>query len=267
MTLRGIAASALAVCFFAFASAAGETTATTATQARSADTLVAVVTFDLTGAITVALPNGTPVGTTTGSPTLIPAGYYSFNLASIGPCTWVPYFELLGPGVNIADNMDQGEEYSSSDVVNLQPNSTYTWASSDAPTVIHTFRTSADVVGTKPVAVKWTGPFSTKATTSSDIVGSNIAKGTLAASVAANGTVALTMKGKPVTKLASGKYTLTITDKSTNGGLVLVPAKHHALNLTSASFVGKRSVLITLSAGKWSITSKLGSKTSPLVVS
>src|SRR5262249_53853499 len=67
------------------------------------------VTFTPAGKITVTLPDGTPVGTTAGAPTTIPAGYYTLLFYGPGECINLPLFELRGPGVNINDDMLGGE--------------------------------------------------------------------------------------------------------------------------------------------------------------
>src|SRR5262245_60155275 len=42
------------------------------------------VNYTAAGLVTVTLPDGTPVGSTSGAPTVIPAGYYSLNLSGPG---------------------------------------------------------------------------------------------------------------------------------------------------------------------------------------
>ena len=53
---------------------------------RSAANPTIRVQFSLTGTITVAGPNGAPLGTTSGQPTVIPAGYYTILLLGPGGC-------------------------------------------------------------------------------------------------------------------------------------------------------------------------------------
>ena len=63
------------------------------------------VTFFANGQISVALPDGTPVGTTSGAPTVIPAGVYTISVLGPGGCTQLPLFDLSGPGVRLQDDM------------------------------------------------------------------------------------------------------------------------------------------------------------------
>ena len=92
------------------------------------------------GAISVALPNGQPVGVTSGAPTVIPAGFYTVVLTGPGGCTAMPHFNLNGPGEAIHDNLNEGESDNFTYNAYFLPNSTYTWSSDAAPCVVHTFR-------------------------------------------------------------------------------------------------------------------------------
>ncbi len=120
-----------------------------AAASRGADGPALDVTFFTDGTISLTLPDGTPVGTTSGAPTVIPAGYYTLLLAGPGGCSELPYFELHGPGENILNDMDLGEMKATATAY-FQPNSTYTWRDNGIPGVIYTFTTSSTVVGTPP---------------------------------------------------------------------------------------------------------------------
>jgi hypothetical protein len=252
--------AALAACLLAFAPAA---------QSRSAQSLSLNVEFSYTGQISVTLPNGTPVGTTSGSPTVIPAGYYSVILSGPGGCTLTPYFMLRGPGVAITDNMAQGEDFFTEIVTNLLPNSTYTWRNSDNPSVVYTFTTSGDIVGTQPPPAVWNGPTSGKKSQNSDIVGSNLSpfRGALAGTVGTGGQLTLTYKGKRVVTLKAGRYTFAVTDRSTTNGLQMVSGKRKAVRVSAADFVGRLTASVTLSAGKWVFSTVPAKQAQTVVVS
>jgi hypothetical protein len=60
-----------------------------------------------------------------------------------------------------------------------------------------------------------------KGTPSTDLVGSSVPKpvrGTLQGKLTANGNLTLTLKGKPVSKLQSGRYSFAIADQDRKGG-------------------------------------------------
>jgi hypothetical protein len=221
------------------------------------------VTFFTDGTISLTLPDGTPVGTTSGAPTVIPAGYYTLLLAGPGGCSELPYFELHGPGENILNDMDLGEMKATATAY-FQPNSTYTWRDNGIPGVIYTFTTSSTVVGTPPAPSS--GRSSSPAsgahptTSSEDVVGSSIApfRGRLSAVVTAAGRLSVAFHGKSVARLRAGRYTISVTDRSSTDGLALEKAQRKTVQVSGETFVGKRSLSVLLTAGKWLFLPRLG---------
>lgn len=214
------------------------------------------VRFSLTGTITATLPDGTPLGTTSGPPPVIPAGYYTVNLIGPGGCANIPYFELNGPGESIINNLTEGEL--DNDVVNafFQPNSTYTWRNRDLPGSVFTFATSSQVVGTPPAHAGPGGLTGSGHTTvsSSDFVGSAILplRGTLKVAVTAGGKLSIAYNGKSVASLKAGRYTLAVTDQSATSGFSLQKTSHLARAITGRKFRGRTSLAkFELTAGKW----------------
>jgi hypothetical protein len=234
-----------------------------ASQARpAAVTLSLYVTFSPTGTITVALPDGTPVGASSGAPTLIPAGYYTLVMSGPGACTQLPTFELKGPGEDISSDMTAGEVDMTSQEAYFRPSSTYMWRNSLFPSVLHTFVTTATAEGSVPVATP-PGAANSKSTVSSkDIVGSGNApfRGTLAGTVDPAGKLSLAFKGRGLTSLKAGRYTITVTDRSGSSGLLLQKAKRAAVAITGPTFVGKRSASVTLTPGRWSFATRAGGR-------
>jgi hypothetical protein len=220
-------------------------------EGRESASLTLDVTFFANGQISVALPDGTPVGTTSGAPTVIPAGVYTISVLGPGGCTQLPLFDLSGPGVRLQDDMIGGEVTSEAHLTTFQPNSTYTWRTdNDSASPVHTFVTSSQVLGTAPVPTS-TAPTSTTPL-SQDIVGSAVIpfRGTLDGTVSASGKLSLSYKGKSVRQLAAGQYTFKITDRSSSRGFILEKSPK-TLSLTAAPFVGKRSAKVDLTVGKW----------------
>lgn len=260
---RLLATAALAAALLALAPAA---------QGRTAANLSLVVNFLASGSITVTLPDGTPVGVASGSPTVIPAGFYTVQEIGPGGCTNLPYFDLRGPGESIVDNMDEGELAAATINANFQPNSTYTWRNDNLnPPVVYTFVTSSVIEGTAPLPPAATGitAGSHSSATSTDVVGSGLAplRGALAAAVSAAGKLSLAAGGKSVTTLTAGRYTITVNDRSRKSGFMLESAKHATLSITGVAFVGKRSTTVDLTAGRWYLTpSPSAKKTASIVV-
>ena len=241
-----------------------------AAEAHQSVQLTLNVLFDATGNINVATPDGTPVGVTSGTPTVIPAGYYSIDLQGPGGCTLTPYFQLIGPGISLTDNMAQGEEWETEYVEFLQPNSTYVWHNSQFPNVAHTFQTNGSVLGTQAPRVVWTPPKGAKGSANSSIIGSQaslVRRGTVEATVSPAGKITLTYKGKTVTKLAPGNYLIKVVDQSKSAGFVLTKTKSGSLSVTDAAYVGTRWASVPFSRGSWSVATKAGGKQTPLLVS
>jgi hypothetical protein len=233
----------------------GALLAAPAAEGRRAAAPTIVVNFAATGVVTATL-NGAPLGTTSGTPTVIPGGYYSVLLNGPGDCINLPLFELSGPGVDIQDDMQGGEVDTHSLPTYFTPNSTFTWHIDRQQSVVYTFRTSSDVVGSATA----TGTGSTSASsksgggaTSQDVVGSALTpfRGTLSGIVTAAGRLSIAYKGKSVTSLKAGRYAISVVDRSSSNGFA-VKGKRSTVSVTGMAFVGKRTVTLNLAAGRWS---------------
>src|SRR5215831_16948955 len=119
--------------------------------AQGASPLTLNVTFFANDTVAVTLGDGTPVGTTSGAPTIIPAGYYTVQISGpMGLPNGLPYFQLTGPGVDLLSNLNEGGVDSARDQVTFATSSTYTWTDDAIPGVVHTFVTSAEIGGAAP---------------------------------------------------------------------------------------------------------------------
>ena len=250
----------------AIALAAGVLSLAPAADARNAAGPSLQVTFAANGSIAVTLADGTPVGSLSGTPTSIPAGFYTVLLAGPGGCTYLPTFELKGPGESISSNLQDGEVTSTGFNADFLPNSTYVWRNDGTtPPTTYTFATSSDVVGSAPSASTGPGKLGPVSIVSSQsVVGSSVLrfKGVLAGSVSAGGVASLAFKGKPFAKLPAGTYTLTITDRSTADGFMLQKAGHRAMTISGMSSRGRHSATVHLTAGRWSFAAgNAGKKT------
>jgi hypothetical protein len=240
-----------------------------AAHGSRAATLSLRVTFTPAGTITVTLPDGTPVGTTAGAPTTIPAGYYTLLFYGPGECINLPLFELRGPGVNINDDMLGGETDVHTLYATFAPNATYTWHSDRNEATVYTFRASSDVVGTSPATTTSAGTSSSTAkATSQDIVGSGVLpfRGTITGAVSAAGRLTLAYKGKSVSNLHAGRYTVAVDDRSSTNGFLLQKQKHAPVSITGGMFLGKRSLAVNLTTGRWLVMPSAGKPTYAIVV-
>ncbi len=193
--------------------------------------------------------------------TAIAPGTYQLTLAatdfeSCGP-TNLPSFQLSGPGVLVQSPIDAGTGAAADYTVTFQPSSTYLAQDLNQPLSKITFTTLAS--GTPPVVNLPTTPPKTVTTTSSSAApigtkagpkSSLVFRGTLEGIVSAAGKPTLSFKGKTVTQLTAGKYTLRVDDKSKSGGFLIQEPPRIATSVTGLSFVGTRMVTIDLTAGQ-----------------
>jgi hypothetical protein len=84
--------------------------------------------------------------------------------------------------------------------------------------------------------------------------------GTLAATVNPTGKLTLRFKGKAVSKLKSGRYRITVVDKTAARSFLVQAAKQAAITISTVPFVGTRSVTVNLKPGQWSFFTSAGSK-------
>jgi hypothetical protein len=199
----------------------------------------------------------------------------------------VHMFQLTGPGVDLQTDMDGGDNKSELYSTTLEPNSVYTFQDTDQPglgTVV--FNTSGMASGV-PSGSTGAGSPSPGATSpgssrpsSSSSVSSNVSitatapsasrlayRGTLSASVSEAGTLALSYRGKSVSSLVAGRYTVAVDDRSPRSGFILQELTHPPLSLSGPAFTGRRSERVDLTAGQWFFyPALLGKKTYFLVV-
>lgn len=238
------------------------------TQAAASQVLD--VYWQLGTAITVTLGDGTPVTPNS----VIPPGSYAVVIYNDyrDDLSIARMFHLIGPGVNVQTDLNQGEEVQTTWALTFQPSSTYTWQDDYRPSQVSgSFHTSAAAAsspsssspsGSTSAGSSPSGKPSPPSTSNSSAVGSAIApfRGPLAAAVSAAGKLTLTRNGKNVNSLKSGRYTITVVDQTPKSGFTLQEIRRQAVALTGPAFVGKRAVTVTLKAGQWFFFSAAGKK-------
>jgi hypothetical protein len=227
-----------------------------------ADTPVMYVVFRADHTFFAYLADGTPVGTTGGAATVIPAGTYKLILDDTSETDMD--FDLAGPGVKLVTNMSHAEEGSAAFLETFQPSSTYTFRDDSHPGVVWAFQTSAAVLPSSPTTTTTCSTCSKpgSSTGQTDVVGSQVVphRGSLSGSVTAAGRLALEFKGQPVATLRSGGYAVTVVDRSAHRGFTLQGLKRPPVTLTRRAFVGTRTVTLDLTAGQWTFFSPGGNK-------
>ena len=78
--------------------------------------------------------------------------------------------------------------------------------------------------------------------------------------------LALAYNGKSVGSLKAGRYRIAVTDGSSTKGFVLQKTGRKAIAVTGATFMGKRTASVNLTAGKWLFPPGPGKTTYTVVV-
>ena len=76
-------------------------------------------------------------------------------------------------------------------------------------------------------------------------------RGTLIGSVSAAGSPELEHDGKAVASSRPARYTIRVTDRTKRNGFILQESGRPSKSLTTAPFVGVKSVTVSLPAGQW----------------
>jgi hypothetical protein len=251
------AAAILALFAAGLAASLGSTSATGARQAVS-QTMDAG--FDADGNMYLTFLDGTRIGAPTAPGTVVPAGTYSIvlNNNSLDDLGDPHSFHLSGPGVNL----DAGGTVQTTWSATFLPASTYVFQDDDNPSSRDVFGTpgSGATATVAPAPTTTGGSSSSSGTTpkatnnnplaSKPAAASTVFRGTLLATVGPT-KLTLTVGGKPVTSLRSGRYKITVTDKSRKGGFTIQRTRQSATTVSSVSFVGKRSATLELAPGQW----------------
>src|SRR5262249_62236604 len=91
-------------------------------------------------------------------------------------------------------------------------------------------------------------------------------RGPLAGGVTAAGRLTLAYKGKSVSSLEAGRYNVAVVDRSSTNGFLLQKQKHSPVSVTGGMFLGRRSLAVNLTAGRWLVKASAGKPTYAIVV-
>jgi hypothetical protein len=205
-----------------------------------------------------------------------PVPFAAVDLSGINDmtaCKGFAQFALSGPGVSLTTTMDNGDSDNAVLYATFAPSSTYTAVDDIQPAVARFSFTTTSAGTPAPPSVETTA--ATTTTKAPTVAGGSSAsssptppaasgpdRGTLAATVSDSGAVALTDKGKAVTTLRAGRYTIAVTDESRRTGFVVQQLHGATTWLSTGAFTGKRTRAIDFTKGQWSFSaSTAGAKT------
>ena len=208
-------------------------------QSRGASKQTLLVTFFPNATVSVSLPDGTPVGTTSGSPTVIPAGYYGLQLLGPGGCVQQPLFHLHGPGEDFVNDMNGGDATSEYFDAYFAPNSTYTWRTDNANIgVVDTFTTGPVVEGTRRRRSRPAAPAPASRPPRTSSARRSPAPRHADRQRERGGALSVVFNGKSLTHLAAGRYRIAVSDRSASKGFILQKKAHRPLAVTGSTYVG-----------------------------
>jgi hypothetical protein len=249
-----------------------------ATVGRASTTATAQLTLEYTagGVLEVILGTAAPIRTSTAPGATIPPGTYQVVVNNDFPDISDPFhmFHLAGPGVNLQTDMGAGDNKTELYVATLAANSTYTFGDDRQPGAGHVvFSTSSTASSSTSTGSSGGGSASGStggSSSNSGVVGSSTGagpfRGRLDGRVPATGKPTLTVGGRPVATLLKGRYSFAVVDRSSKGAFTVQQVSKKAINLTSLAFVGKHTVTVALSTGRWMFYSAAGKKSYFVVV-
>jgi hypothetical protein len=231
MRTMGVVAAALAFAAVTVAPGGAARTALPTIYVNYTMQCTFTITDDSGKAVTVITPGTWQVAVST------PGSFGGVDLTGTNDmtaCKGSIDFHLTGPGVNLETTLNDGDGSNEMLSATFAPSSTYVAVDGNQPSVARAqFTTTAS------------GP-----TTGASAAGT-VAVATLSGTVGSAGKLELTYKGKSVATLKPGEYTVTVLDTSTHSGFVLRMRGKSAVTVSSAMYVGKKSVVVDLRTGWW----------------
>lgn len=216
--------------------------------------------------INLLYDDGTPVGSQARNEPTIPPGTYTIKVVDDA---FDHNFHIMGPGVD--ESTDVGGTSSPTWTVTFQPGGEYRFQCDEHPDFMWgAFQATGTATSSGSSSTGSSSSSGSTASGSTSSGGSGLSSGvsssgssasggtaavagTLAGRVSAAGALTLSLGGHAVTKLAAGRYRVTVVDASKKRGFSLQQAGHAATAVTGVSFVGTHSITVTLAHGKLTV--------------
>jgi plastocyanin len=218
--------------------------------------------------IALTFDDGTPVGSQARDVPTIPAGTYTVRVVDDAD---IHDFHLVGPGVDEATSIDGTG--SPTWTVTFQAGGVYRFVcDSHSDFMYGVFQASGSAGSSGSSGGGSAGGSSSGGSSGSSSSGSassggkstagssTALRGTVTGTVGASGSLKLVFQGKAVSTLKSGRYRITIVDRTPARNFVVRQAKGRAITLSGVPFVGKRTATVDLTAGRWTFYTAAGKK-------
>ncbi|HZO96555.1 MAG TPA: hypothetical protein VFB42_04205 [Gaiellaceae bacterium] len=248
-----------------------------AAAARPAAAPALSLNLTVNGVLEVVLPGGAHLRSPTPGGVVAPGPYQVVVNDEVADAEdGYHLFHLSGPGVNLTTDMLAGDNRSEAYSVTLEPSSTYVFRDDRQPALgsvaFSTSASGAAAGGSTAAgsAASGGGGAEGGGLSNTQVVGSDVLayRGVLTGAVTRSGRLTLARGGRNVVvgSLPAGRYTVVVRDSSASRGFALQRGARRPVVLTTGAFVGKRSRIVELRAGKWSFSSPGGEKSAFLVV-
>jgi hypothetical protein len=179
---------------------------------------------------------------------------------------WVQ-FSLTGPSVNLSTTLDTGcDSNYLLPPTTFKPGATYTAVDLNQPSSTRmTFTTATSGAPPAPTSSPYDAT-SGKGDVQQTLLGTGSVLANLNGGVSSKGLVSLLDQGHAIKTLPAGKYRFTILDKDSKGGFsILGPKSTKVSALTGTRFVGRRTVTLNLTTGRWVFYSNVGKQSTFMV--
>ncbi len=220
--------------------------------------------------IALTFDDGSPVGSQAREVPTIPAGTYTVRVIDDAS---EHNFHLVGPGVDMATGT--GDSATPTWTVTFQAGGTYRFVCDTHSDFMYgVFQASGSSAGSSSGGSSGGsssggsssggsssgGSSSSGSKSGSSGSSSSSLRGTLAGTVGADGQLKLAFQGKAVSKLKSGRYKITVVDKTPVRSFVVQENKRSPITVSGASFVGTHSVIVDFKVGQWTFYTSAGKK-------
>jgi hypothetical protein len=205
--------------------------------------------------IGLTFDDGSVVGNQATTPPTIPPGTYTILAVDDA---FTHNFHLGGPGVDVSTTI--GGTGTPTWTVTFQPGSQYRFVCDDHPDFMYGVFNTAGTSSGGTTSGGSSGGSGSSGSKGGTVANTGSLSGTLLGRVSPAGKLTLSSGGVPVTKVKAGRYKLTVADKASTRSYVVQRKGGSATTVSGVSFMGTRTIVLTLTAGQWTYYTSSGAK-------
>ncbi len=206
--------------------------------------------------ISLTFDDGTPVGNQSRPSPSIPPGTYTIRAVDDA---FTHNFHLSGPGVDVGTTI--GGTGTPTWTVTFQAGASYRFVCDDHPDFMWgEFTAGGGSGGSSSGGSSGGGSSGGSGSSGGTVSNTGSLRGTLVGHVNATGKLTLSSGGSTVTRLKAGRNKVSVADKAKTRSFVVQRKGGSATTVSGVSFVGTRTLVLTLTAGQWTYFSSAGVK-------